>query len=44
MLCTFSGISGSPSGGKEGGGAEGDCAEFAESGMDFLETFVGGFN
>ncbi len=39
MLCTFSGISESPSGGEEGGGAE-----FDESGMDFLETFVGGFN
>ena len=44
MLCTFPGISASPSGGEEGGGAEGGSAEFAESGMDFLETFVGGFN
>ena len=44
MVCTFSGISASPSGGEEGGGAEGGSAEFDESGMDFLETFVGGFN
>ena len=44
ILCTISGISESPSGGEEGGGAEGGSAEFDESGMDFLETFVGGFN
>ena len=49
ILCTISGISESPSGGEEGGGAEGGgaeggSAEFDESGMDFLETFVGAFN
>ena len=43
MLCTFPGISASPSGGEEGG-AEGGSAEFDEFGMDFLETFVGAFN
>ena len=44
MVCTFSGISASPSGGEEGGGAEGVSAEFTEFGMEFLEIFVGGFN
>lgn len=44
ILCIFSGISASPSGGEEGGGVEGVSAEFAEFGMEFLETFAGGFN